>query len=92
MATNNTSRCWIIPHRHGCCIGYCCICLGVNEGLRKKDHISVEISDEKKWKSYVKGGPFNNWFGNMWLVVDYSKDGYNFLLKSVSINRIRNEL
>ena len=29
-------------------IGYCCICLGVNEGLRKKDHISVNRGMVKK--------------------------------------------
>jgi UV DNA damage endonuclease len=29
-------------------IGYCCICLGVNEGLKKKDHISVNRGMVKK--------------------------------------------
>ena len=29
-------------------IGYCCICLGINEGLKKKDHITVNRSMIKK--------------------------------------------
>ena len=29
-------------------IGYCCICLGVNEGLKKKDHITVNRGMVKK--------------------------------------------
>ena len=29
-------------------VGYCCICLGINEGLKKKDHITVNRSMIKK--------------------------------------------
>lgn len=30
-----------------------------------------------KWFFYAKGGPFNKWYGNMWLTVDWEDDGYN---------------
>jgi UV DNA damage endonuclease len=29
-------------------VGYCCICLGINEGMKKKDHITVNRSMIKK--------------------------------------------
>lgn len=29
-------------------VGYCCICIGINEGLKKKDHITVNRSMIKK--------------------------------------------
>lgn len=30
-----------------------------------------------KWFYYSKGGPFNKWYGNIWLVVDWENDGEN---------------
>ena len=41
---------------------------------------SDEISDNnkthnQKWVRYQKGGPFNKWYGNNWLIVDYEDDG-----------------
>ncbi|SKB69515.1 BREX-1 system adenine-specific DNA-methyltransferase PglX [Dyadobacter psychrophilus] len=44
--------------------------------------ISFETNDEKKWKFYSKGGPFNKWYGNFWCVIDFSSSGYNFLLNN----------
>ena len=35
-----------------------------------------EVTDLQKWKRYAKGGPFNKWFGNIWLMVNWDKDGY----------------
>jgi hypothetical protein len=46
------------------------------------DDISKLVDDAKKWKIYSKGGPFNKWYGNFWTVIDYSNDGYNFLLNN----------
>lgn len=46
------------------------------------EQISFDISDNKYWKNYVKGGPFNKWFGNNWIVIDYSPSGYDFLLNN----------
>ncbi|PAU93714.1 restriction endonuclease [Aliifodinibius salipaludis] len=31
--------------------------------------------DQKKWVPYAKGGPYQKWFGNDWLVVNWAKDG-----------------
>lgn len=33
-------------------------------------------SDKKKWVSYQKGGDFNKWYGNNWLVVNFQDDGH----------------
>jgi hypothetical protein len=46
------------------------------------DNVSTTVNDKKKWKTYVKGGPFNNWYGNTWLLIDFSEEGYKFLLNS----------
>ncbi|WP_443701811.1 BREX-1 system adenine-specific DNA-methyltransferase PglX [Prevotella sp.] len=32
-------------------------------------------SEKKRWVFYQKGGPFNKWFGNNWLIVDFENDG-----------------
>jgi hypothetical protein len=31
--------------------------------------------DRKRWVPYQKGGDFNKWYGNNWLVVDFQEDG-----------------
>jgi hypothetical protein len=31
--------------------------------------------DGKKWVPYQKGGAFNRWYGNNWIVINYSNDG-----------------
>lgn len=31
--------------------------------------------DRKKWVRYVKGGPYNKWYGNMWTVLNWENDG-----------------
>lgn len=28
-----------------------------------------------KWVIYSKGGPFNKWYGNLWLLIDWDEDG-----------------
>jgi hypothetical protein len=37
--------------------------------------ISNELSDNKKWVYYAKGGPFKKWYGNLWLVVNWENNG-----------------
>ncbi len=32
--------------------------------------------DHRKWVRYVKGGPFNKWYGNMWTLLNWENDGY----------------
>jgi len=42
----------------------------------EKNNISENyLQDRKKWVPYQKGGTFNKWHGNNWLVIDYSNDG-----------------
>jgi len=41
-----------------------------------RNTISQEYErDQKKWVPYAKGGPFNKWYGNMWLTVNWFNDG-----------------
>lgn len=43
--------------------------------VSEKD-ISIDYNkDKKKWVTYQKGGIFNKWFGNNWLVVNFEEDG-----------------
>ncbi|HBR11727.1 MAG TPA: BREX-1 system adenine-specific DNA-methyltransferase PglX [Chryseobacterium sp.] len=44
-----------------------------------KRDISNSTNDSLKWKNYAKGGPFKKWFGNNWAIIDFSKEGYEFL-------------
>lgn len=45
--------------------------------------------DGKRWVFFSKGGPFNKWYGNNWLVVDWGNDGYD--LKHFPKAAIRNQ-
>jgi hypothetical protein len=31
--------------------------------------------DRKRYVKYAKGGPYNKWYGNLWLVIDWGNDG-----------------
>ncbi len=33
-------------------------------------------TDHKKWVRYVKGGPYNKWYGNMWTLLNWNNNGY----------------
>lgn len=44
-----------------------------------QQNISVEKNDSRKWVNYVKGGPFNKWFGNNWLVIAFDKHNQDIL-------------
>jgi hypothetical protein len=47
-----------------------------------KNCISKEKNDGKKWVGYSKGGPYQKWHGNLWLVINFSNDGYKYLLNN----------
>ena len=34
-----------------------------------------EISNKNKWLPFAKGGPFNKWYGNLWLMVNWANNG-----------------
>jgi len=47
-----------------------------------KEDISIDSEDKKKWVGYAKGGPYQKWYGNMWLVVNFDEEGYQYLLNN----------
>ena len=53
------------------------------------DNICESKGDGKKWVNFSKGGPYNKWYGNNWLVVDWENDGYD--LKHFPKAAIRNQ-
>jgi len=66
---------------------YFAICKGLTTGknerfLRykwelKQSEISIDyIRDDRKWVPFAKGGPFNKWFGNLWLCVNWENNGF----------------
>lgn len=44
--------------------------------IKRKDISENYSIDKRKWVIYSKGGPYNRWFGNLWLVVNWENDGY----------------
>lgn len=47
-----------------------------------KNTILKQLRDGKKWVVYSKGGPYQKWYGNLWLVINFDKEGYNYLLNN----------
>lgn len=43
----------------------------VDRGCISEDY----LVDNKKWVRYIKGGPYNKWYGNDWTVVNYKNNG-----------------
>lgn len=42
-----------------------------------KNTISQDyVKDHLKWVHYLKGGPYNKWYGNLWLVLNWANNGY----------------
>ncbi|MGD9824723.1 BREX-1 system adenine-specific DNA-methyltransferase PglX [Desulfobacter sp.] len=42
-------------------------------------------TQKKNWIRYIKGGPFNKWYGNIWLCVNWKNDG-RFIRKQNSFS------
>jgi hypothetical protein len=34
-----------------------------------------DVGENKKWVQYSKGGPFQKWYGNIWLTIDWDDNG-----------------
>jgi len=43
---------------------------------------SNNIKGNNKWYFHSKGGPFNKWYGNLWLLLDYDKKAIKYLLNN----------
>jgi hypothetical protein len=55
-----------------------------------QDLISLDYkNDNKKWVMYVKGGPFEKWFGNNWTVLNWVNNGE--AIRNFAASVIRNE-
>lgn len=52
-------------------------------------------TDKKKWVRYAKGGPYNKWYGNFWLTVNWNEDGKDLIefkdAKGKTIPNLRNK-
>jgi hypothetical protein len=35
--------------------------------------------DKRRWVMYSKGGPFNKWYGNLWVTLDWNNDGQDLV-------------
>lgn len=54
------------------------------------DAISKDYStDKKRWVNYVKGGPFEKWYGNNWTVLNWFNNGEP--IRNFAASVIRNE-
>jgi len=47
--------------------------------INKDDVTKSNDTKIKKFVSYAKGGTFNKWVGNLWLVINFSTESYNEL-------------
>ena len=54
--------------------------------IDKEDISTYYIDDRKKWVGYVKGGPYNKWYGNLWLLLNWENDGKEILDDKKSLN------
>jgi len=43
--------------------------------INKNDLSENYKQDKKRWVRYAKGGPYNKWQGNSWLVIDWERNG-----------------
>ncbi|MBK8623788.1 MAG: BREX-1 system adenine-specific DNA-methyltransferase PglX [Saprospiraceae bacterium] len=43
--------------------------------------------DRKRYVKYAKGGPYNKWYGNLWLVIDWGEDG-NIIQKHLDTKKL----
>lgn len=53
----------------------------VSQGLATANNLRFlryhwEVCNPDKWVRYAKGGPFNKWFGNIWLMVNWQRNGH----------------
>lgn len=44
--------------------------------IDKNDISKDYVIDHRKWVTYLKGGPYKKWYGNLWLVLNWENDGY----------------
>ena len=47
------------------------------------------LTESNEWKLLIKGGPYNKWYGNNWLVINWKNNGSE--IKNFSKSTVRNE-
>ena len=45
--------------------------------VASSDISKLYADDHKKWVGYSKGGPYQKWYGNKWLLINWEKNGYD---------------
>lgn len=59
---------------------YTTICKGLTTSNNERFlRYHWEINNENKWYPFSKGGPYNKWFGNLWLKVNWENNGYEII-------------
>jgi hypothetical protein len=57
---------------------YATICKGLTTSNNERFlRYHWEVKNHEKWFPFVKGGPYNKWFGNLWLTVNWGNDGFD---------------
>ena len=50
--------------------------VGMNSGGNERFiRFNWEVDDNTNWKPYAKGGPYNKWYGNFWVKINWKNDG-----------------
>lgn len=50
--------------------------VGMNSGGNERFiRFNWEIENYSDWKTYSKGGPFNKWYGNLWVKINWKNNG-----------------
>lgn len=50
--------------------------VGMNSGGNERFiRFNWEVDDNTNWKTYAKGGPYNKWYGNFWVKINWKNDG-----------------
>jgi len=52
-----------------------------------RNSISDNQKGKKRWVKYIKGGPFGKWYGNLWLLIDWERDGKKLRNYLISIGQ-----
>ncbi|MBK0380055.1 BREX-1 system adenine-specific DNA-methyltransferase PglX [Mucilaginibacter segetis] len=46
----------------------------------EENSISINYNEDKrKWVKYSKGGPFNKWYGNLWVLLNWGANGQDLI-------------
>lgn len=62
--------------------------VGMNSGGNERFlRFHWELDNKDCWKAYSKGGPYNRWYGNYWVLMNWENDGFEVKHSPKSILR-----